>query len=192
LHRDLSRPVGALDPERLEYFRARFRSMPDTDQHPGQGLPPPFLYGTHYSTPGYALFFLVRSAPEHMLCLQNGRFDDADRSFTHVATAWDSVLHNHADLKELVPEFYAGDGSFLTNVDDLPLGVTQGGQRVGDVGLPPWARSPRDFVRKMRRALESPYASMRLHLWVDLVFGCRQRGKAAMEADNLFYHLTYE
>lgn len=47
----------------------------------------------------YALFFLVRAAPEEMLCLQNGRFDDPDRSFTSVKSAWDSVLRNHADLK---------------------------------------------------------------------------------------------
>ncbi|CAN0579492.1 unnamed protein product, partial [Laminaria digitata] len=70
--------------------------------------------------------------------------------------------------------------------------VPQSGQRVGDVELPPWARNPRDFVRKMRRALESPHVSRRLHLWIDLIFGCKQRGKAAIEADNLFYHLTYE
>lgn len=44
----------------------------------------------------------------------------------------------------------------------------------------------------MRRALESPHVSKRLHLWIDLVFGYLQRGKAAIEADNLFYHLTYE
>ncbi|CAM9826988.1 unnamed protein product, partial [Choristocarpus tenellus] len=94
--------------------------------------------------------------------------------------------------QELVPEFYAGDGSFLTNVDDLPLGVTQAGDRIGDVELPPWSRSPRDFIRKMRRALESSYVSMRIHLWIDLIFGCRQRGRAAVDADNLFYHLTYE
>lgn len=68
----------------------------------------------------------------------------------------------------------------------------QSGQRVGDVELPPWARNPRDFVRKMRRALESPHVSRRLHLWIDLIFGCRQRGRAAIESDNLFYYLTYE
>lgn len=44
----------------------------------------------------------------------------------------------------------------------------------------------------MRRALESPHVSRRLHLWIDLVFGYLQRGRAAIEADNLFYHLTYE
>jgi len=53
-----------------------------------EGLPPPFLYGTHYSTPGYVLFYLVRMAPEYMLCLQNGKFDAADRLFRRL------VLHS--------------------------------------------------------------------------------------------------
>lgn len=50
--RDLSRPIGALNAERLDYFRTRMSNMPDPELHPGQGIPPPFLYGTHYSTPG--------------------------------------------------------------------------------------------------------------------------------------------
>ena len=43
--------------QRLEYFKERFHSMPEEDKE--LGLPPPFLYGTHYSTPGYVLFYLV-------------------------------------------------------------------------------------------------------------------------------------
>ena len=40
------------------------------EPNPALGVPPKFLYGTHYSTPGYVLFYLVRAAPEYMLCLQ--------------------------------------------------------------------------------------------------------------------------
>ena len=36
---------------------------------------PPFLYGCHHSTPGYVVFYLMRSEPQLMLRLQNGRFD---------------------------------------------------------------------------------------------------------------------
>lgn len=82
-YRDLSHPIGALNAQRLSYFKERFSTMPPADE--SLGIPPPFLYGTHYSTPGYVLFFLVRVAPEHMLCLQNGKFDAADRMFHSVA-----------------------------------------------------------------------------------------------------------
>ena len=162
-------PVGALDAARLERFRERLAAMPPADAE--GGLPPPFLFGTHYSTPGYVLYFLVRAAPECMLCLQNGRFDAADRMFSSVAATWGSCLRNAADLKELVPEFYDGDGDFLLNLDALELGETQDGARLGDVELPPWARSASDFVRKCRAALESDHVSARLHLWIDLIFG---------------------
>ena len=67
---------------------------------------PRFLYGSHYSTPGFVLFYLVRAAPELMLCLQNGRFDLPDRMFNGIAEAWNNVLTNNSDFKELVPEFY--------------------------------------------------------------------------------------
>lgn len=147
--RDLSKPVGALNPTRLEISRRRFREMP-AGEHP-----PPFLYGTHYSTPGYVLFSLVRQAPEHMLHLQAGRFDAPDRMFSSVAQSWESVLTNPADLKELIPEFYASSGDFLVNASNLDMGVCQNGQRVHHVELPPWAQSPEDFVRKMKEALES-------------------------------------
>jgi len=61
------------------------------------------------------------------------------------------------------------------------------------VELPLWAKdSPVKFLRGMRRALESDRASEKMHLWIDLIFGWRQRGKRAWDADNVFYYLTYE
>ena len=151
------------------------------------GLPPPFLYGTHYSTPGYVLFYLVRQAPEYMLCLQNGKFDAPDRLFKSVAETWQSCLTNHADLKELIPSFYETNidaSEWLRNLKLLDLGTTQRGARVSDVVLPPWADDANDFVEKNRRALECDYVSSRLHEWIDLVFGYKQKGKQAIEANN--------
>jgi hypothetical protein len=164
--------------------------MPPAD--PSLGIPPPFLYGTHYSTPGYILFYLVRVAPEFMLCLQNGKFDAPDRMFHSVREMWLSCLNNPADLKELIPEFFTGDGDWLSNSENLDLGHRQTGERVNDVELPPWAKNPRDFIRKHAIALESDYVSKNLNKWIDLIFGYKQQGKAAVDADNLYYYLTYE
>ena len=183
--RDLTKPVGALNAERLAYFTTRLEGMQD--------MPEKFLYGTHYSAPGYVLYYLVRSMPEHMLCLQNGKFDAPDRMFHSIAHCYKCVLSNHADVKELIPEFYnAGhDFDFLINARGLSLGATQNGERVDDVQLPPWARSARDFIKKNRQALEAPYVTQRLPRWIDLIFGATSRGDAARQAHNLFHQMAY-
>jgi len=183
--RDLSKPVGALNKERLEYFQMRLKGMEDMEEA--------FLYGTHYSAPGYVLYFLVRSMPEHMLCLQNGKFDAPDRMFYSVGQCFSCAMTNHADVKELIPEFFSAgsDFDFLINAKGLQLGATQNGDRVNDVTLPPWARSARDFIKKNRKALESEICTRMLPRWIDLIFGVKSRGEGAMEANNVFHHNAY-
>ncbi|KAM6171056.1 protein FAN isoform 4-T4 [Erethizon dorsatum] len=189
--RDLSKPVGALNKERLERLLTRYLEMPG----------PKFMYGSHYSSPGYVLFYLVRIAPEYMLCLQNGRFDNADRMFNSIAETWKNCLDGATDFKELIPEFYGDDVSFLVNSLKLDLGKRQGGRIVDDVELPPWASSPEDFLQKSKDALESSYVSEHLHEWIDLIFGYKQKGNDAVGAHNgiyvcislsVFHPLTYE
>ena len=60
VYRDLSKPIGALNQEKLSMVKQRYKDMPS----------PKYLYGTHYSAPAYVLHFLVRIAPEYLLCLQ--------------------------------------------------------------------------------------------------------------------------
>lgn len=68
----------------------------------------------------------------------------------------------------------------------LALGVRQCGAGVDRVALPAWAADARLFVLAHRQALEAPAVSERLPLWIDLVFGYKQTGQAAIDAINVF------
>jgi factor associated with neutral sphingomyelinase activation len=75
IFRDLSLPIGALNDSKFEYFRKRYEGMiqQQKNQAAQYNQDAPFMYGTHYSAPGYVLYYLLRVLPEHMLCLQNGK-----------------------------------------------------------------------------------------------------------------------
>ena len=93
-----------------------------------------------------------------------GKFDSPDRMFHSISSCFNSAMVNHADVKELIPEFYNPnhDFDFLINAKSLQLGAMQTGDRVNDVALPPWAKSPRDFLKKNRKALESDICTVSL------------------------------
>lgn len=79
------------------------------------------------------------------------------------------------------------------NENNLDLGQKQKSDKpIGNVILPPWASNAHEFIRIHREALESEYVSLHLHQWIDLIFGCKQKGEEALKNDNLFFHLTYE
>jgi len=190
VYRDLSKPMGALGAERAQLFASRYANWEDPS-----GVVPPFNYGTHYSSAATVLYYLIRLEPftRSNLHLQGGKFDHADRLFTNLATAWTSASSQGglSDVKELIPEFFTLP-SFLKNSNRFDLGEHQRGGYVGDVVLPPWAHGDaRIFVRLHRKALESPTVSAHLHEWIDLIFGHKQRGPAAVKAMNVFYYLTY-
>ncbi|GMH17239.1 hypothetical protein Nepgr_019080 [Nepenthes gracilis] len=185
-YRDLSKPVGALNPQRLEKFQERYSSFDDP-------VIPKFHYGSHYSSAGAVLYYLVRIEPFTTLSiqLQGGKFDHADRMFSDIAATWNGVLEDMSDVKELVPElFYLPET--LTNENSIDFGTTQLGEKLDYVRLPPWAENPVDFVHKHRMALESEHVSAHLHEWIDLIFGYKQRGKEAIAANNVFFYITYE
>jgi len=186
--RDLSKPMGALNPERLNDLIERFSTFADP-------FIPPFMYGSHYSTSaGVVLHFLVRMHPFAGLHrqLQSGHFDVADRLFSSIPRTWDVCTGSSAaEVKELTPEFYCNP-SFLKNENHFKLGGTQDGDVLGDVTLPPWAKgSPEKFVEVMRSALESETCSQMLPDWIDLIFGRKQQGPEALKAHNVFFYLTY-
>ncbi|XP_077245423.1 protein SPIRRIG-like [Tasmannia lanceolata] len=187
--RKLDKPMGCQTEEGEEEFMKRYESWDDPDV-------PKFHYGSHYSSAGIVFFYLLRLPPfsTENLKLQGGQFDHADRLFNSVRDTWLSAAGkgNTSDVKELIPEFFYMP-EFLENRFHLDLGEKQSGEKVDDVLLPPWAKgSAREFIQKHREALESDYVSENLHHWFDLIFGYKQKGKAAEEAVNVFYHYTYE
>ncbi|XP_037686725.1 lipopolysaccharide-responsive and beige-like anchor protein [Choloepus didactylus] len=184
--RDLSKPVGALNPKRAAFFTERYESWED-DQVPK------FHYGTHYSTASFVLAWLLRIEPftTYFLNLQGGKFDHADRTFSSISRAWRNSQRDTSDIKELIPEFYYLPEMFV-NFNNYNLGVMDDGTVVSDVELPPWAKTAEEFVRINRLALESEFVSCQLHQWIDLIFGYKQQGPEAVRSLNVFYYLTYE
>uniref|UniRef100_I3JUT1 Neurobeachin n=1 Tax=Oreochromis niloticus TaxID=8128 RepID=I3JUT1_ORENI len=184
--RDLSKPIGALNPKRAAFFSERYETWED-DQVPK------FHYGTHYSTSSFTLMWLLRIEPftTFFLNFQGGKFDHADRTFSSVSRAWRNCQRDTSDVKELIPEFYYLPEMFV-NANNYNLGVMEDGTVVSDVDLPPWAKTPEEFVRINRLALESEFVSCQLHQWIDLIFGYKQQGPEAARALNVFYYLTYE
>lgn len=123
VYRDLSKPVGALNEDRFEGFKERYNCMKEAEGM--EGSLPSFLYGTHYSTPGYTLYYLVRTEPFTLfhIDLQAGCFDEFNRLFNSVDAAWQSSFSNPGDVKELTPEWFCLP-EFLVNSSHFPLNDT--------------------------------------------------------------------
>lgn len=190
--RDLSKPMGCQTFDREREFRERYQTFAEM----GDNNTPAFHYGTHYSSAMIVTSYLIRLQPfvKSYLLLQGGTFDHPDRMFFSIEQAWKSASRmNMTDVRELTPEFYYLP-EFLVNVNDFDFGTRQNNsQSIGNVELPPWAKGdPRVFIAKQREALESPFVSRNLHKWIDLIFGSKQKGEAAVEAVNVFHYLSYQ
>ncbi|KAF4587193.1 beige/BEACH domain protein [Ophiocordyceps camponoti-floridani] len=186
--RDLSKPMGGQTQGRVAGFVETYKALQEIGQTP-------FHYGTHYSSAMIVSSYLIRLPPfvQSYLLVQGDSFDHADRLFQSVGDAWESASRrNKTDVRELIPEFFCLP-DFLTNINGYDFGHRQSnGVKVDNVALPPWAKGDaRIFIAKHREALESRYVSENLHHWIDLVFGCKQRGEAAVESINVFHHLSY-
>lgn len=94
---------------------------------------PKFHYGSHYSSAGIVLFYLVRLPPfsTENQKLQGGQFDHADRLFNSIRDTWGSAAGkgNTSDVKELIPEFFYMP-EFIENKFNLDLGEKQSGEKV--------------------------------------------------------------
>ena len=181
--RDLTKPMGQLNEDRAQRYDLIFN---ETDPH--------YFYGTHYSFPVAVLYFLMRVEPHTLYnVFMHSGFDQPDRVFLSIEDAWKSASElNQADVKELIPEFYCLPSLFI-NENKYNFPKTSNGTEIDTVSLPQsWKCNPRKFVHLMREALESHEVTELLPQWIDLIFGYKQRGEAAIEAKNLFHPLSYD
>ncbi|KAJ8255639.1 hypothetical protein COCON_G00195030 [Conger conger] len=173
--RDLSKPIAVVNERNAKAVREKYESFEDPT-----GTIDRFHYGTHYSNAAGSCTTCCGSSPSPP-CTSSCR-----------AAGSTTLMDNPNDVKELIPEFFYFP-EFLENQNEFDLGRLQiSKERVSDVILPKWAKSPEDFIYKHRKALESEHVSTHLHEWLDLIFGYKQRGPAAVEALNVFYYCTYE
>ncbi|XP_071604883.1 WD repeat- and FYVE domain-containing protein 4 isoform X1 [Heliangelus exortis] len=188
--RDLTKPMGAQTMERKCKFIQRYNEVENSEGD----LSVRCHYCTHYSSAIIVASYLVRMEPftKTFCSLQGGSFDVADRMFHSVRSTWESASRdNMSDVRELIPEFFYLP-EFLTNMNDSELGCMQDGTILGDVQLPPWSDGdPHKFILLHRQALESDYVSAHLHHWIDLIFGYKQHGSAAVEAVNTYHPYFY-
>ncbi|XP_054654684.1 lysosomal-trafficking regulator isoform X1 [Dunckerocampus dactyliophorus] len=199
IYRNLSKPIAVQSKEKEDRYVDNYRYLEEEYRkgiREDDPMPPvqPYHYGSHYSNSGTVLHFLVRMPPftKMFLAYQDQSFDIPDRTFHSMNTTWRlSSYESMTDVKELIPEFFYLP-EFLVNREGFDFGVRQNSERVNHVNLPPWARNdPRLFILIHRQALESDQVSQTLCQWIDLVFGLKQKGKAAVQAINVFHPATY-
>lgn len=96
-----------------------------------------FHCGSHYSNPGIVLHYMSRLSPYIDACveLHGKNLDKPDRTFHSVEDSLWSALNDHADVRELIPEFYFCPEMFA-NLNRVNFGAKQDGTVVDDVILP--------------------------------------------------------
>ncbi|KAK6146264.1 hypothetical protein DH2020_020133 [Rehmannia glutinosa] len=75
---------------------------------------------------------------------------------------------------ECIPEFYCDPRIFCSLHSGMP-----------DLAVPSWAGSPEEFIKLHRDALESNQVSCQIHQWIDITFGYKMSGEAAIAAKNV-------
>ena len=175
----------------------------------------PFCFGSHYSNSMYVSHFLGRLFPYAltMIEIQGTGFDCSERLFLCLDKTFLSSTEEKSDVRELIPEFYNIPEMFK-NLNNLNFGevninnfnssinyikelkisnIDENKITVQDVLLPNWCKfNPYFFIIKKRELLESRSSKFDFNPWLDLIFGCSQRGAKSQAIGNLFSPYAYD
>ena len=174
----------------------------------------PYFYGSHYSNGMYVSHFLGRLFPYSltMIEIQGAGFDCSERLFLCLDKTFLSSTSEKCDLRELIPEFYTIPEMFL-NINNFDFGeinlnnfdgsidyldeIIENNKgdtiiKVENVLMPNWCKyNPYLFIQLKRELLENKM-KIDLNPWLDLIFGCSQRGLKAQLIGNVFLPYTYD
>ena len=168
----------------------------------------PYCFGSHYSNSVYVSHYLLRIFPYSLTSIeiQGDGFDVPDRLFIRLQNTLNSCLSEKSDLREIIPEFFTLPEMFL-NINDLNLGKFNNllnmqndnelipnendKKQLEEVILPNWCKNnPYLLIEKNRKIIESPLIN--INPWIDLIFGCTQRGAKSQRIGNLFLPYAYD
>jgi hypothetical protein len=111
-------------------------------------------------------------------------FDQFERVFTSIP---ETLAISPMSYSEFTPEVFLCPELFenLNNIEH------ENGDKL-EMKFAEWSPTSSQFVDYHRYALESFPIRSRLHTWIDLVFGYKQRGREAFLALNIFNRLGYD
>jgi hypothetical protein len=186
--RDFSYPIFAQGDQQKEQCKKYYQTTTQIWNDP-QCVP------NYISNVGSTIYFLVRLEPftDEEILFQSGTLDAADRTFQSLQISYDLMTsQGNRNSLEILPEFFFS-AEIYENVNDInfPKSPTTN-VCVGDVMMPPWASDARELTYRLRRAMESQIVSRSIHEWIDLIWGVRRRGDAALERLNVFPQTVYE
>lgn len=141
------------------------------------------------SNPATPLYYLLRFEPftTGHIRFNDGHFDALNRRFVSVVNSFNTMLSLITKtVFEALVEFY-----FLPEMFENFNDISFENDKIKNVKLPEWIKSPEQFVRKMRKSLESPEVTEKLNEWIDLIWGIRREGNLAFERYNILQDIVF-
>uniref|UniRef100_A0A3B0MRH4 Neutral sphingomyelinase, putative n=1 Tax=Theileria annulata TaxID=5874 RepID=A0A3B0MRH4_THEAN len=219
VYRDLSKPIGSLNIERLHLIKKRMynlflsNSVNNMDKGSDGNLKNRDTSGKNVNGSksvksgdedlwdmGYYIYGSHYSTPALIVfflirLLPECQLRLYGGRFDSSSRTFNNIQHTYENVMNGHSSFFELIPEFYES-DELflknSLNITTQDGRLGDVELPKWAHnSPTQFLKIMRSALESDYVSKNLTNWIDLIFGYKQSGQNSIVNNNTYHPLTY-